>query len=49
MKKLLLKLSPTAKRIAPVLTVVLLLIQIPNQGIALLGHLPTLHYFTGAS
>jgi hypothetical protein len=49
MKKLLLKLSPNAKRVAPILTVVLLMLQIPNQGITLLAHFPVLQRLTGAS
>jgi hypothetical protein len=49
MKKLLLKLSSSAKRVAPILTVVLVMLQIPNQGITLLEHFPALQGLTGSS
>lgn len=48
MKKLMLKLSSYAKRIAPILTVVLLMLQIPNQGVTLVEHFPVLERITGA-
>jgi len=35
MKKFLMKISPTAKRVVPVLTVLLLSLQIPNAYLAL--------------
>lgn len=47
--KLLNKLYPTAKRVVPLLTVVLLVLQIPNQGVVFMQNLPVLRTLIGAS
>jgi hypothetical protein len=49
MKTFFLKLSSNAKRLGSILGVVLLLIQIPNQGITLLEHYPVLQRIIGVS
>ena len=49
MKTFFLKLSSNAKRLASILGVVLLILQIPNQGITLLERLPVLQQIIGVS
>ena len=49
MKTFFLKLSSNAKRVASILGVVLLIFQIPNQGITLLEHWPVLQRIIGVS